>query len=131
MDQSIFILSNSTFRSKNISISSMELNSIDGSNNYLNLESSNTIKLYKSTLTVENHSIIIDSYNLNILKSKLETSEIKFNDIQMPYGDGFTAKKIVDKILSMVRNEYISAKWDKKTANDHWYEGFRQSLCCK
>jgi hypothetical protein len=50
----------------------MELNSIDGSNNYLNLESSNTIKLYKSTLTVENHSIIIDSYNLNILKSSIK-----------------------------------------------------------
>ncbi len=72
MDQSIFILSNSTFRSKNISIKSMELNSIDGSNNYLNLESSNTIKLYKSTLTVENHSIILDSYNLNISNSTIK-----------------------------------------------------------
>jgi hypothetical protein len=72
MDQSIFILSNSTFRSKNISVKSMELNIIDGSNNYLNLESSNTIKLYKSTLTVENHSIIIDSYNLNISNSTIK-----------------------------------------------------------
>ena len=41
------------------------------------------------------------------------------------------SKKIVEKILSLVKSEYISAKWDKKTANDHWYEGFRQSLRCK
>ena len=38
------------------------------------------------------------------------------------------SKKIVDKILSMVRNEYISANWDKKTANDHWYEGFQNAV---
>ena len=71
MDQSIFILSNSTFRSKNISITSMELINIDGSNNYLNLESSNTTKLYKSTITLKNHSIMIDSYNLNISNSTI------------------------------------------------------------
>ena len=38
------------------------------------------------------------------------------------------SKKIVDKILSMVNNEYISTKWNKEIANNHWYEGFQNAV---
>jgi len=38
------------------------------------------------------------------------------------------SKKIVEKILSLVKSEYISAKWDKETANDHWYKGFQNKV---
>lgn len=38
------------------------------------------------------------------------------------------SKKIVEKILSLVKSEYISAKWDKETANGHWYEGFQNKV---
>jgi len=48
--------------------------------------------------TVELGNNILVGNDLKILKSKIESIQIKFNDIHMPYGDGFTAKKIVDRI---------------------------------
>lgn len=38
------------------------------------------------------------------------------------------SKKIVDTILSRVKNDYISSKWTKEIANDHWYDGFQSAI---
>jgi len=51
--------------------------------------------------TVELGNNILVGNNLNILQSKLESSHIKFNDTQMPYGDGASAQKILKIIIEL------------------------------
>jgi hypothetical protein len=38
------------------------------------------------------------------------------------------SKKVIEKILSLVKGEYISTKWNKEVANEHWYSGFQNKI---